>query len=365
MKKIAIFHHSLDAIGGAEVVTLTLARELASDVYTTNIDREKIKKMGFEDILPRIYSIGKVPISPPFKQQMAFLRFRFLNLKGKYDFFIIAGDWAISGAVNNKPNLEYFHSPLNEIWALRDEVKNYLKFWQKLLFQLWTEHIRFFYRRYFKHVGRRVCNSKNTRDRIKKYFGEDSIVIYPPIDTSKYQSSKSENFWLSVNRLSPSKRIELQLSAFSKLPDEDLIVIGSYEKSVRYFELYKKHLESILPANVRIFNWVSEEKLKIFYSQCKGVIATAFDEDFGISVVEAMASGKPVIAAAAGGYKESIINGTTGVLIENINEDKLVEVVKLVGKNPEKYKEACLKQARKFDKNVFVEKIKKEIDKLL
>ena len=78
MKKIAVFNHFLDNIGGAEIVTLILARELAADVYTTNIDREKIKKMGFEDILPRIYSIGKVPINPPFKQQMAFLKFRFL-----------------------------------------------------------------------------------------------------------------------------------------------------------------------------------------------------------------------------------------------------------------------------------------------
>ena len=110
--KIAIFHNFLDNIGGAEIVTLTLARELNADVYTTNIDYDKIKKMGFENIV--IKSIGKIPINAPFRQQMALWRFRRLKLKN-YDFYIIAGDWAISGAVNNKPNLWYVHSPIREI----------------------------------------------------------------------------------------------------------------------------------------------------------------------------------------------------------------------------------------------------------
>jgi len=361
MIKIAIFHQFLDNIGGAEIITLTLARELAADVYTTNIDKEKIKKMGFGNILDRIYSIGKVPLNPPFRQQVAFVRFRFLNLKGQYDFFIIAGDWAIAGAVNNKPNLEYFHSPLNEIWAFRDDIRNYLNLWMRPLYQLWTEYIRFFYGRYFKHVERRVCNSINTWNRIKKYLGEDSVVIYPPVDTSQYQFSDSKNFWLSVNRLLPTKRIDLQLRAFSKLPGENLVVVGSYEKGVRHFEEYKKYLENILPDNASILTRVAGRELRELYAGCKGLIATARDEDFGLTPVEAMASGKPVIAAAEGGYKESVIDGLTGILIEDVNEDKLVEAVKFVGKNPEKYKEACLKQAQKFDKMVFIEKIKREI----
>jgi len=361
MKKIAVFNHFLDNIGGAEIVTLILARELAADVYTTNIDREKIKKMGFEDILPRIYSIGKVPINPPFKQQMAFLKFRFLNLKGQYDFFIIAGDWAISGAVNNKPNLEYFQSFLGEIWTSRNAIRNSLKPWMRPFYQLWTGYIRFFYRRYFKHVDRLVCNSKNTRDRIKRYLGKDSVVIYPPTDTSRYHFSKSKNFWLSVNRLVLYKRIELQLRAFSKLPGENLVVVGSYEKGVRYFEEYKKYLESILPENVRLLTRVAGEELRGLYAQCKGLIATAFDEPFGMTTVEAMASGKPIIAAAEGGHKESVIDGVTGILIKDINEDKLAEAVKFIGENHQKYKEACLKQAQKFDKKVFIWKIKREI----
>ena len=363
MKKIAVFYQFLDNIGGAEIVTLILARELTADVYTTNIDGEKIKKMGFEDVLPRVYSIGEVPRHPPFRQQTAFLRFRLLNLKSQYDFFIIAGDWAISGAVNNKPNLEYFQSFLSEIWSSRDIIRNYLKPWMRPFYQLWTEYIRFFYKRYFKHIEGRVCNSKNTRDRIKKYLGKDSVIIYPPTDTSRYWFSKDKNFWLSVNRLVPHKRIDLQLGVFSKLPSENLVIAVSYEKGISYFEEYKKYLESIRPDNVRFLFSVAGEELRGLYAQCKGLVATALDEPFGMTLVEAMASGKPVVATAEGGYKESIVDGVTGVLIKDINEDKLVEAIKLVGKNPENYKEACLKQAQKFDKKFFIEKIKKEIER--
>src|SRR6056297_1349682 len=104
-QKIAIFHQFLDNIGGAEIVTLILARKLNADVYTTNIDKNKIKNIGFEDLIPKIYSIGKIPIKAPFRHQFALYIFSKLKLKNLYDFFIIAGDWAVSGAKHNKPNL--------------------------------------------------------------------------------------------------------------------------------------------------------------------------------------------------------------------------------------------------------------------
>ncbi len=82
--KVAIFHNFLDNIGGAEIVDLVLARELKADIYTTNIDKEKIKKMGFESVLPRIYSIGKIPVNAPWKQEFAYWRFRFLDVEKKF-----------------------------------------------------------------------------------------------------------------------------------------------------------------------------------------------------------------------------------------------------------------------------------------
>lgn len=81
-----------------------------------------------------------------------------------------------------------------------------------------------------------------------------------------------------------------------------------------------------------------------------------------MNVCEAMASGKPVIAPNEGGYKETVIDGVTGKLIDDIDEDKLIETINGAGKNPKKYKKACLKQAKKFDTKIFINKIKQIIN---
>ena len=345
------------------MVSLILARELGADIYTTNIDPDKIKKMGFENILPRIFSIGKVPVNAPFRQQLALLKFRLFNLKNKYDFYIIAGDWAMSGAVNNKPNLWYVHSSIREIWDLKDYIKNSLvATWKKPFFDVWVIFNRYLNKKYIKSVNKIVCNSENTKNRVKKYLDKSSKIIHPPIETKKFEYIKNGDFWLSVNRLISHKRIDMQLGAFSKLPNEKLIIIGSYEAS-KHFLQYANYIKKIKPDNVEIKSWVNDEELKELYANCRGFITTSKDEDFGMNVVEAMASGKPVIAPNEGGYKETIINGKTGILIDNINEDKIMEAIKAIGKNPEQYKNACIEQAKKFDTEIFIEKINALVSK--
>lgn len=360
--RIAVFHNFMDNIGGAEIVTLTLARELNADVYTTNFDSEKIVKMGFSDVLPRINSIGRVPVNAPFRHQLALWRFRRLNLGRKYDFYIIAGDWAVSAAVNNKPNLWYVHSPIRELWDLYGYVRNNLvSWWKRPLFDIWVLVNRILNKRYVSHVQKMACNSENTKRRVKKYYGVDVGVINPPIDCSKYCYKKDKGYWLSVNRLITHKRIDLQMKAFAQLPNERLIIVGSYEKGASQFESYRSYLERIRPGNVEIINWADDAKLKELYSECKGFITTAKDEDFGMTVVEAMASGKPVIAPNEGGYKETVVNGKTGVLMDNIDVGSLVDAVKKIGKElkreKNKYRFNCQKRALEFDTKIFINKL--------
>jgi len=357
MKKIAIFHNFLDNIGGAELVDLTMARELNADIYTTNIDAEKIKKMGFEDVLPRVFSIGKVPINAPFKQEFSYWKFRKLNLTGKYDFFIIAGDWAMSASLKNKPHFWYVYSPTRELWDLHKYTRqNLVAPWKRPLFDAWVFVRRIINKHDAKNVQKAVSISNVVKQRLKKYLNIDSEVIYPPTETSKYYFGKTGDYWLSVNRLLNFKRIDLQLKAFEKLPSEKLIIVGSYEKSSHFLK-YTNYCKKIKPSNVEIRSWVSHKELIDLYANCKGFITTSKDEDYGMNVVEAMASGKPVIAPAEGGYLETIINGTTGILIENIDENKLAGAIKSI-KNPGAYKNACIEQAKKFDTKIFIEKIK-------
>jgi len=367
MKKIAVFHQFFDNIGGAEILVLTLVRELNADLYSTNIDTEMIKRMGFEDVLPCVFSIGKIPKNAPFRHQMALFKFRKLNLGSKYNFYIIGGDWSLSAAVNNKPNLWYIHSPLNELWQWKDFVREkMMNWWKRPIFDIWVWVNRKLSLKYSKSVTIWVCNSINTKNRIKKYYQKDAEVINPPIDTSKYKFLPNKNYWLSVNRLLDHKRVDLQIKAFSKMPNEKLIIVGSYEKGARQFEAYKKYLESIKTDNVEIINWVNDKELIKLFSESKGFLTTARDEDFGMTPVEAMASGKPVIACNEGGYKETVIDGKTGVLIDDINEEKIISAVEFLNKElkekEEIYKKACQERALIFDTKIFIEKIKNLIE---
>ena len=361
--RIAVFHNYLDNIGGAEIVALTLARELAADIYTTNISAEKIGRMGFADVLGRIHSIGRIPNRAPFRQQLAFWKFRRLNLTGKYDFFIIAGDWAMSAAVNHRPNIWYVHSPLNELWEFRDFIRRkLLKAWAVRPYDLWVSFNRQLTLRYARSVDNWVCNSSNTAARVKKFYGRDAIVINPPIDTEKYQTGATADYWLSVNRLVAHKRIELQVEAFKLLPEEKLIIVGSYEKGVKQFEDIKAALDKARPENVEIKHWVNDAELKNLYAHCRGLVVSAKDEDFGMNAIEAMAAGKPVIAPDEGGYKESVVSGETGILIPDISPEKIAAAVRKISAQiaaePRYYEKRCRDRAARFDTSVFIAKIK-------
>ncbi len=361
--RIAIFHNFMDNIGGAEVVTLTLARELNGDIYTTNINTDHIKEMGFEDIIPRIFSIGKIPLQAPWRHQLAFWRFRHLNLKDKYDFYIISGDWAMSGAVLNKPNLWYVHSPLHELWAFKDWIRNTMVApWKRPAYDLWVWFNRKLTLSYAKHIKNVVANSINTQERVKKYYSKEAVVINPPINTNNFKFKMSGDYWLSVNRIVKHKRIEIQVDAFRKMPNEKLIIVGSYEKNADQFEEYKDEIERALPKNIKILNWVTSEELRNLYANCKGFITTSKAEDFGMTAVEAMSAGKAVIAPNEGGYKETIIHGRTGVLIESIDSEKLAESIRKISheleENPNRYKNESENHASQFDTSVFIKKIK-------
>lgn len=349
---IAIFHDYFDEIGGAELTMMYLARALNATIFTTNIDKYKISKAGFSDI--KFKSIGNVPKTKHLKQLCTEIRFFFLKVKG-YDHHIFGSSFSIYASRNHYPNLWFCFSPLRGLYDLRYDKKGFFE----LLKQPFKSIHILFDKVAVHRMQKLVCNSENTRKRIKKYYHLDARVIHSPVDTSEFKNKKPENYWLSVSRIDPYKRIELATKAFAGLSNEKLIVVGdAISDYKKYFDNIKKEATKNVEFKGAIYN---RKELVELYSKCKGLIVVAKSEDFGKTPIEAMASGKPVIAANEGGYKETIIDGETGILIDDISADGIARAVKKISKNTEKYKEACLNQAKKFDVKIFVEQMKKEL----
>jgi glycosyltransferase involved in cell wall biosynthesis len=149
-----------------------------------------------------------------------------------------------------------------------------------------------------------------------------------------------------VNRLYPEKRIELQVEAFRIVPEERLVIVGGYAKG-DHASRYAEKIGRDLPPNVSLCGEVSEDVLRSLYSRCKGHICTAIDEDYGLTPLEAMASGKPVVAVNEGGYRETV-TGQTGLLVEP-NVDKIAGAVRFIAKDPARYREHCFNRAKEFD----------------
>ncbi len=213
---------------------------------------------------------------------------------------------------------------------------------------------------YLPYVCRIVTNSENTWQRIIKYSGKESEVIHPPADTSKFRCREYGDFWLSVNRLYPEKRVEMQIEAFRKIPEEKLIIVRGYSKG-DHAERYARNITRDLPQNVTLAGEFPESKLLDLYSICRGLVCTAIDEDFGMKPLEAIASGKHVVAVNEGGFRETVVHGQTDVLVD-ADVPGVIAGIRSVSGKPDAYRDACIARASMFDITLFGQKLRQVIN---
>lgn len=264
-------------------------------------------------------------------------------------------------AVYNHPvgrNIYYCHTPPRFLYDQKDFYLSLIKPWQRPILETFNRYLQPKYEAAVKKMDLVIANSKNVQARIGKYLGIDSQIIHPPCDVDQYKWLSQGDYYLSTARLDPLKRVDLVIDAFKDLPEKKLIMASGGPELEKIIRLTDK-----IP-NIEVLGWVSEDELHQLIGNCLATIYIPVDEDFGMSPVESMAAGKPVIGVAEGGLQETIIHGETGHLIPS--EPSLVDIIEgvlaLSSEKALKMRSACEERARMFRKEVFIEKMQKIID---
>jgi glycosyltransferase involved in cell wall biosynthesis len=198
-----------------------------------------------------------------------------------------------------------------------------------------------------------VTNSRTTQARIRAYFGRESSVVHPPVDTSRFQPGPVADHYLVLSELMPHKRIELAVQAFNKLR-RPLVVTGDGPDM--------RHLKRAAGPTVRFTGRVSDDEAARLLQSCRALVVTAAEE-FGIAAVEAQAAGRPAIAPRRGGALETVQDGVTGRLWDG-GPAELAEAVEgfdVDAVDPA----ACVQNARRFDTSVFRAAFPREVERAL
>ncbi|WP_254655338.1 glycosyltransferase family 4 protein [Selenomonas sp. oral taxon 137] len=227
-----------------------------------------------------------------------------------YD-LVISSSHAVAKGILTGPNqihISYVHSPMRYAWDLQHQylkqagLQRGLKSW---LARAILHYMRMWDYRTANGVDHFIANSRFIAKRVKKVYGREATVIYPPVDVSAYTlCEQKEDFYLTASRLVPYKRVDLIVEAFTAMPEKRLVVIGDGPE----FGKIKKKAGS----NVTLLGYQPFEVLRDKMQKAKAFVFAA-EEDFGIIPVEAQACGTPVIAYGRGGALETVIPGRTGV----------------------------------------------------
>lgn len=309
--KIALVHDYLIEAGGAERVLKVLSEMYPEAAIYTALAKNGTAKEIFEDreILESKWGwflkIGR------FYSYFRFLLpwvWRSIDLR-EYDIVITSCSGYIARGFKVKDSakvITYCHTPPRWLYGYDTPTGAQTKWWGQAFMWVVGPFMRYFDYQSAQRVDVWIANSKEVAGRIAKFYRKQAVVVYPPIELQDFRSQKidpsKEDYYLMISRIVGGKGIKEASTAFKKLGIK-LIIVGEV-------------VDKKLGKEVESLGRVSEDELADLYSGAKGFVALARDEDFGMTVVESMAHGTPVLAFNGGGYKETVRNGETGVLIE-------------------------------------------------
>jgi len=350
-----IIHDAFAFKGGGERLTHILCQGLKTDLAFGFRNKETFNLEELPGQLINLNSESKLPFWRTFKRLHTFYQeTKFLS---EYKNVIYTGQNS-SLAVSNHPegkNIYYCFTPPRSIYDLKEVHLKSQSPIMKLAHIMYKPLFQPLYENAIRKMDVIVADSKNVQNRIQKFLGLDSIVVYPPCDTKNFSWLGQEDYYLSMARLVPYKRVDIIIEAFKKLPGKRLIVSSAGPE-----EKYLKQLAEGFN-NIHFTGDVSEQELQKLIGNAIATIYIARDEDFGMSPVESMAAGKPVIGVGEGGLLETLIHDQTGLLLsESPSHEELVDAVQEMDlKKANSMRSACESRARRFRKEIFIDEMKK------
>lgn len=370
--KIAIVHDYLNQYGGGERVLEALYELYPEATVYTSIYDEKLMSSWLKIPPKKIKTnfISKLPFHNYLSKHYFFLyplAFRFQNLEGA-DLIISTSSYAskfVKGKKESK-HISYLHTVPRFLWGYDTELSRYYRRpFDRLLAPLYAVLVpifKFFLKRSDYSAAQKIdyllVDSNEVKKRVKKHYGRDSEVIYPPVDVERFAKregeEKKEDYYIIVSRLGGYKKVDIAVLAFNKL-GKRLKVVGEGPQ----LPLLKK----IAAPNIEFFGRLSDTEVTRLLKGAKALVFPTL-EDFGIVPVEAMAAGVPVIAYGAGGALETVVEGKTGVFFAEQTRESIIEAIKKF-ETMKIDPQICIEQAKKFSKEVFKDKIKAFVNKVL
>nr|WP_306717993.1 glycosyltransferase family 4 protein [Klebsiella pneumoniae] len=269
---------------------------------------------------------------------------------------ILSSSHAVAKGILSGPDqlhISYVHSPIRYAWDLQHQYlkESGLNKGLKGMLAKWMLHkIRVWDYRTSNGVDHFIANSQFIARRIKKVYGREADVIYPPVDVNAFElNDKKDNYYFTASRLVPYKRMDLIVDAFSLMPDKKLVVIGDGP------EMNK--IKSKAKNNIEILGYQSNQKMIDCMRNAKAFVFAA-EEDFGITPVEAQACGTPVIAFGKGGALETIrpygVSNPTGLFFNEQNSQSIINAVNDFEKMNDLFRPSdCRKNAERFSEERF------------
>ena len=248
----------------------------------------------------------------------------------------------------------YCYSPTRFLWDRNHEagIMNH-ESWPRLIF---NHLLRLWDRAAADRVDQFVAISQVVQVRIKKYYRRDSIVVYPGVQSLFHRSphKKSGDYYLIVSRLYKYKNVDIAIEAFNKL-GYPVVIIGEGPD--------RRRLERMAGSSIIFLGEQDDSTLAGYYASCRAFIMPQ-EEDFGLTSVEAMSFGKPVVALRKGGALETVIEGKTGEFFDDPIPEGLADAVRRLNDNYLKYNPEIIKnQAQKFSLEIFTDQIKELVSK--